>query len=162
MPINSRQKGAAGERELSRELEALTGIRLTRNLEQTRNGGHDLLTPADATGPAAETLARLALEVKRYAQAKPALIARWWQQAEDQADRAGLWPCLAYRADRQPWRIRLPMAAILPDWPAWPGPEWTMELDLMAFAALIREGSILPPATMRDAGDPEKDATFCG
>jgi hypothetical protein len=146
MPINSRTKGAQAERELAAALFDLTGIRLIRNLEQTRNGGHDLLMPEDASGPAAEALALLALEIKRYAAIKPALIAQWWQQTQTQADRAGLWPALAFRGDRQPWRIRLPLAAILPGWPHWAGETWTAELSLEGFCGLIRENALQPVA----------------
>ena len=45
--INSRAKGAAGEREFCKELAEHLGDALVeplkRNLEQTRNGGHDIL-----------------------------------------------------------------------------------------------------------------------
>lgn len=145
MPINSRQKGAQGEREFSATLFDQLGIRLQRNLTQTRNGGHDLLMPEDASGPAAESLSRVALEVKRYRAVTPALVTRWWTQAETQATQAGLWPCLAFRGDRQAWRLKLPVAALLIEWPHWQGVEWTAEVGLEAFAALAREGRIQPP-----------------
>ena len=49
----SRRKGASGEREFAAALDDLLGIRLTRNLEQSRGGGHDLELPEDSAGPVA-------------------------------------------------------------------------------------------------------------
>lgn len=107
--INSRTKGAGGEREFARLLAELTGHKPARNLEQSRNGGHDLL----ATDPD-HPLNHYALEVKRYSRITPALQDAWWQQAVGQAERAGLTPALAYRGDRQPWLIRVPLFAVSP------------------------------------------------
>ena len=141
----SRRKGATGEREFSAALAGLIGVTLARNLEQSRKGGHDLILPDDATGPVAETLARLAVEVKRYREAPPGRLALWWSQAVSQADRAGLWPALAYRADRHPWRVRLPLGCVRPDlFPLWADNELTADLPLPAFASLVREDGIAP------------------
>lgn len=142
----SRRKGASGEREFSLALHGLIGVRLARNLEQSRNGGHDLTVPPDATGPVADALGRLAFEIKRLASVTPASLAGWWDQAKGQAERVGLWPALAYRADRHPWRVRLPLACVRPDlFPLWAEAELTVDLPLPAFAALIREGAIADP-----------------
>lgn len=138
-----RRKGAGGEREFARALDDLLGIRLARNLEQSRRGGHDLIAPEAAAGPVAEALAGLAIEIKRYATCPPGSLATWWGQAVRQADAVSLWPCLAYRADRRPWRVRLPLAALRPDlFPVWHDPDLTADLPLPAFAALVREGAI--------------------
>lgn len=141
---SSRRKGASGEREFALDLEGLIGVRLRRNLEQSRRGGHDLTLPEGADGPVAATLARLALEVKRHATVTPASLAVWWNQAKGQADRARLWPCLAYRGDRQDWRIRLPLAAMWSTFTHWDDVAYTLDLSLLAFASLLREGLILP------------------
>lgn len=69
-----------GERDLCRAVEAELGVRLVRNLEQSRAGGHDLIVHPDATGPAADALRRLAIEVKRIARAHPADLSRFWSQ----------------------------------------------------------------------------------
>lgn len=92
----SRSKGAAGERELATLLRDRAGATVTRNLSQTRDGGHDL-----------EGLP-WAVEVKRYREAKRGLIRGWWEQACSQADLDGRPPLLAYRQDRDEWRFVLP------------------------------------------------------
>ena len=141
----SRRKGAGGEREFARALEDQVGLRLARNLEQSRQGGHDLTLPEEATGPVAEALAMLAVEVKRYREVSTGSLAAWWSQATRQAEDAGLWPVLAYRPDRAPWRVRLPLAALRPDlFPVWHDPDLTADLPLPAFASLVREGAICP------------------
>lgn len=142
----SRRKGASGEREFARALDDLLGVKLARNLEQSRRGGHDLIAPEEATGPVAEALARLAVEIKRYAAVTPGSLATWWSQACRQAEDVGLLPCLAYRPDRQPWRVRLPLACVRPDlFPVvWADDALTVDMGLPAFAALVRAGAICP------------------
>jgi hypothetical protein len=96
--INSRTKGKTAERELIGELKKLLPedmtIDLSRNLDQTRSGGHDILG-----------LDGWAIEVKRYAQVLPGDIERFWAQAVDQAGRCQQAPVLCYRADRRDWRV---------------------------------------------------------
>lgn len=139
MSAMQRSKGAAGEREVCRTLHDLLGIRLIRNLDQSRSGGHDLSVNPDDTGPAADALREFAPEVKRHARATDALLAQWWQQTTDQAARADLRPLLIYRQDRQEWRAVLRLADLRPDLPVWSGREWTAEVSLQGLAALIRE-----------------------
>ena len=88
MPINSRTKGKSGEREIVNLLKA-EGFDVSRNLDQTRDGGFDIVG-----------LDGIALEVKR---AKKPLISKWWSQAKAQA--VGKYPVLAYRLDNQKWRV---------------------------------------------------------
>ena len=147
MSASSRAKGATGEREFARALEELIGIKLVRNLEQSRRGGHDLIPPQDAAGPVAEALGRLAVEVKRYASAPSGSVSKWWLQAVGQGEAVNLWPALAYRADRQPWRVRLPLAAVRGDLfaVAWEDADLALDVALPGFAALVREGAIAPP-----------------
>jgi Holliday junction resolvase len=143
-----RTKGSAGERELARLIDEHLGVRLVRNLEQSRRGGHDLtLADAEDPNPVARVLARYAVEVKRYATASPALIRQWWSQAVEQALRASLTPCLAYREDRQDWRVVLPLCELTADLGSWSGVEWTAELSLVGFCAIVREAA----ATAQDA-----------
>jgi Holliday junction resolvase len=139
-----REKGAGAERELAGAIFDELGVRLVRNLEQSRRGGYDLTLAPHQSGPAAETLARFALEVKRHAQATRANLTAWWTQAETQAQAAGLVPALAYRADRAPWRFVLPLAELRPDLTRAPGLDFTAELSLPAFCALVREGPPTP------------------
>lgn len=95
--INSRAKGKSGERELIGELKKLLPSEmtseLTRNLDQTRDGGHDILG-----------LDGWALEVKRYAEVLPADLERFWQQAVEQARNNESRPALCFRQDRRAWR----------------------------------------------------------
>lgn len=101
----------------------------------------------DATGPAADALRRLAIEVKRIARAQPADLSRFWAQAVQQADRARLVPCLAYREDRRGWRLRLPLSTFRPgSFPLWASLDMNVDLALPAFCALIREGCALTHA----------------
>ena len=107
-PINSRSKGKTGELELSGIIADRLGVKLTRNLAQSRAGGHDLECVTNDTAMSA-FFAMLAIEVKRSKTTTPAQRDSWWQQATDQAARAGRVPLLAYRKDREGWRIQLPL-----------------------------------------------------
>lgn len=140
MPINSRRKGKAGELEFAEALHAELGVTLARNLEQSRNGGHDLVI-ADTTHPLAGSLGRFAIECKRYAAIKPALLSQWWRQTAQQAQYADKLPCLAFRADRQPWAVVVPLRALSRNFPLWTGEtlDYTAMLSVPGFAALVRE-----------------------
>jgi len=137
--MNSRAKGANGERELSRAIHGELGVRLIRNLEQSRRGGHDLIVDPDQTGPVAAALDRYAFECKRHSRATPSLLKTWWAQCCDQAAKTAKVPALAYREDRQDWRFRLPLHAVRPDLPETDGLDWTADLSLSGFCLLIRE-----------------------
>jgi Holliday junction resolvase len=137
--INSRQKGAAAERELCSYILDETGVKLVRNLEQSRSGGHDLTVEMEIDSDVATWLRRFAIEVKRHKEATPKLMAAWWAQAVEQAGRAGKEPLLAYRADRREWRIVMPLSVTCPSIPTWQGIEWTIETSLAAFCAMARE-----------------------
>jgi len=139
MSLNSRGKGAGAERELAAALFDELGVKLVRNLEQSRRGGHDLTLAPGEIGPVAAQLGRYAFEVKRHAKAPPALVKTWWNQAADQASAAGLVPALAYRPDRGDWRVVLPLMELRPGLTRAPGVEFTAELSLVGFAALVRE-----------------------
>lgn len=101
MTINSRNKGANGEREFANALADKFGIKPERNLSQSRGGGHDLLMSGE--------LGKFAVEVKRSKTVTDAKLIAWWKQAVDQAEKARLIPMLAYRADRQSWRVMIPL-----------------------------------------------------
>ena len=124
----SRRKGQSSERELFGILSDLLGTCVRRNVDQARNGGADGL---DVPG--------WAIECKRV---ESGFRGEWWSQAIDQAQRAGRRPALAYRASRQPWRVRLwlgdAVASVSPgvhvqDVRAW------IETDLETFALMVRE-----------------------
>ena len=124
MTDSQRRKGASGERELAGLLRELLGVDVTRNLMQARQGGADLL---GVTG--------WALEVKRAA--RPRLTA-WWLQACQQAEAVRLKPALAYRLDRQPWRVVLALRHVAAGFEHAPT-SMCVETDLEVFAALTRE-----------------------
>lgn len=127
--INSRAKGKAGERELIGELKELLPpemtSELTRNLDQTRDGGHDILGLGD-----------WALEVKRYAQVLPADLERFWEQTTTQARSDQKRPALAYRQDRRPWRVVLRISDVGGD--SGELYEHTVEMALSMFAQIVR------------------------
>lgn len=102
-PINSREKGAAAEREFAQLVRDLTGWVLLRNLDQSRSGGHDLMAAEDCP------LNRFAIEIKRHAVVRPHQVSEWWEQATQQAIKAGKTPLLACRADRGKWRVIVPV-----------------------------------------------------
>jgi Holliday junction resolvase len=110
-----RNKGAAGERELAKLLSDQLGAEVSRNLLQTREGGHDL----DGLP--------FALEVKRQEGLK---INTWWKQAVTQSQTSGLAPALAYRQSRRPWRFVVLCPALTGD--------HTAEISLGAFCEIVR------------------------
>jgi len=117
----SRTKGAQAERELAGMLRSELGD-VTRNLNQTRDGGCDLL----GVGP-------FALEVKRQEKLE---LRAWWQQACDQADRERLIPALAYRQSYRPWQFVVPAGALMHSIPM-DGPVAYLEID--GFVTVTRE-----------------------
>ena len=128
MSASQRNKGARGERELFGILADLLGTCVRRNVDQARNGGADGM---EVPG--------WAIDCKRV---ESGFRGEWWSQAIDQAQRAGRRPALAYRASRQPWRVRLwlgdALASVSPgvhvqDVRAW------VETDLETFSLLVRE-----------------------
>lgn len=117
-----RRKGATGERELIRLLRERLGTDIVRNLGQSRDGGHDLLG-----------VGRFALEVKRC---EKLALPSWWRQAVEQAEKAELYPALAYRQSRQPWRFVVPLAVLMGE-PV--GSQAVATLDLDGFCMAVRE-----------------------
>lgn len=99
---------------------------MTRNLTQSRSGGADTV---DVPG--------YAVEIKRQKQWQSA----WWNQTCEQAHLAGALPALAYRLDRKPWRVIVPICALHSGFAAQPwNLDYTVELSLNGFAAIVREG----------------------
>lgn len=100
--INARAKGKAGEREAADVLTGYIGHlfiaaghpvpELSRNLQQTREGGYDI-----------DGLPWLAIEVKRVeSEFQPA----WWAQVM-KARRPGQAAVVMYRRNLRPWRFRV-------------------------------------------------------
>lgn len=104
MSINVRQKGAEGEREVAKAMEAIirkcyidlgyplpeTAI-VQRNQNQSAVGGSDLTNTYG-----------LAIEVKRQ---EALSVNTWWKQCEASALRNGEIPVLIYRQNRKAWRV---------------------------------------------------------
>jgi hypothetical protein len=106
--INSRQKGARGEREFVAELNLIIAAVLAsqvwsieiadavqkciqRNQNQSAVGGCDLVNTFG-----------LAFEIKRVEQLH---IEMWWEQTTSQARRNDEHPVLAYRQNKQQWSV---------------------------------------------------------
>jgi hypothetical protein len=128
-----RTKGATGEREVLALLSERLGVKLERNLSQTRNGGADCVQ-----------LGRVRLEVKRQERLN---ISGWWKQAEEQAGyistpngvdiyedgRLNLIPVLAYRQSRKPWTFILDAADI----PILESRGHLLHMDIDTFCAIV-------------------------
>ena len=139
MAINSRDKGASSEREFCTIVYQWSGIRLIRNLEQSRLGGFDLIVHGDEVGHVADAFRSLAIECKRYGKVTPSLIKTWWQQARDQAERNRLHPILAYRADRHDWQVIAPLHLINATMGRNLGLESTATLSVIGFCSVIEK-----------------------
>lgn len=123
MSASQRRKGKSGELELSKLLREHLGVDVARNLAQAREGG------ADQSG-----LPGWALEVKRAAQPR---LPEWWLQTCQQAEAAGLRPVLAYRLDRQPWRVVLALRHVAAGFENAPL-SLRLETDIEVFVALVQ------------------------
>lgn len=121
MSAMQRDKGGRGEREFFALLSDELGTVVRRNIGQARAGG------ADGT-----EVPGWAIEVKRH---EGGFRQAWWDQAVAQARKAGALPALAYRASRQPWRVRLWIEAINDFYL----PGYCVEVDLPTFAMIVRE-----------------------
>jgi len=141
MTINSRSKGSGAELELSNIIYQWAGIRLIRNLEQSRSGGHDLIVHPDEAGACADSFRALAIECKRYGKVTPGLIKVWWQQFRNQAELNGLTPILAYRADRQDWQVIAPLHIINGSMSINLALDSTCSVSVKGFCSIIRDGT---------------------
>jgi hypothetical protein len=68
------------------------------------------------------------------------VLAGFWDQATKQADAAELIPCLAWRANRHPWQVTIPLSWLMAgaaDYPC--SIEFTATLPLEAFCLAVRE-----------------------
>lgn len=113
MPINIRQKGAEGEREVARTLNHIINRTLEklglpqtavdavqRNQNQSAVGGNDL---SGTFG--------ISIEVKRQ---EALSVNTWWKQCCDAAARNHEVPVLIYRQNRKSWHVVLMTDAMLP------------------------------------------------
>lgn len=133
MSASQRNKGQRGEREFCAALGEHLGEVLARELGAARDGGPDVLLGE-----------RWAVEIKRGEKLE---LAKWWQQACEQADQAQRWPALAYRQNRQPWAVRVPLDLVMFGERLWDSPggeqsDLTAEVSLAGFAAVVREANV--------------------
>lgn len=98
MGAKERNKGANGEREVCALLKSFTGSPFARNLDQTREGGGDVVF-----GP-------LLLEVKRQERLK---MPEWQAQATVSAQNAKLLPAVVWRRSREEWWVAMPLVQYL-------------------------------------------------
>ena len=94
----SRDKGQRGEREVCKILGEALGVSLTRNLEQTRDGGCDIIVNK-----------HWFIEVKFQEKYQ---LDVWWEQAVRQAKDKGKHPVLFFRKSREDWRVLMPYSLI--------------------------------------------------
>jgi hypothetical protein len=128
MPVMQRRKGARGEVEFSKALSEHLGETIKRELGAARDGGPDLLVGES-----------WAVEVKRSERLD---LERWWDQACEQAAAQQRYPALAYRQNRQPWRILVPLDVVLwgiKTWECQNTLDWTAQVSLAGFATVVRE-----------------------
>lgn len=128
MSASQRDKGNRGEREFCKALSEHLGETVTRELGSARDGGPDLLLGAN-----------WAVEIKRGQQLR---LEEWWDQACEQAAELYRYPALAYRQDRQPWRILVPLDIVLwgiKTWECQNTLDWTAQVSPAGFATVVRE-----------------------
>ena len=144
MAKNSRKKGKSGELELANLINDQLGQKyLIRNLDQTRDGGHDLdidqRIHEHDDSHIGQRLESMAIEVKRHHTCKPADIRQWWGQAVMQAERKKALPVLFYRGDRENWRCMFPIFKQL-DMKC---PDNCVTMSLPLFCQLVREPDLI-------------------
>lgn len=91
--INSRTKGASGERELAKFLKNRLKLDFMpeRNLEQVRSGGSDIIN-----------VYPFHFECKRV---EVLDLQSWWIQSKSSAMKDGAIPVVAFRQNRKPWEF---------------------------------------------------------
>ena len=125
MPINSRNKGAAFERQIASIIKDELGLEVKRNLDQYQSKGcYDLVG-----------LHGYALELKRYASITDSMKRTFWKQALEQTGEYEE-PILIYKADRQETRVVMLANDGLFDDEDYNG---TIDVSLHYFLALVRE-----------------------
>lgn len=96
MPLNARAKGAGGEREFCDWLSANFSIPApSRNLDQVRDGGADIICPP------------FAFEIKRVENVS---LTAWWNQVSKAVNKQtgkafGLEPVVAFRKNTKDWEF---------------------------------------------------------
>lgn len=105
------------------------GIKLHRDLEQTRTADHGDLISSDPSWP-------FCIECKRYAKGYLPKD-EWWEQVCTASDLVRKIPILIYKFDRLPIRVRVPIAFVQLEKTY--DKRYVADLDLPTFCYLVRE-----------------------
>jgi Holliday junction resolvase len=127
----SRMKGATAEREVANELFRELGMNFRRDLQQYQECERGDLVCEDPGFP-------FLIEIKRYANGwtcKPA----WEAQVFRAAEGTGLHPAIFYRFDRQTWRVRVYLDAVIEAVGGHSVSGHWLETDIQGFAWIARE-----------------------
>ena len=127
MGANSRTKGSTFERDIARELEAVTGVSFKRNLEQSRAADHGDLVPDNPAFP-------FLIECKRYAQGQTCQTP-WKDQATKAAAACGKIPAVVFKFDRLPIRVAVPLSCLCEG----AGPNEWAELSMSGLCYVAQE-----------------------
>ena len=107
--IDSRRKGAAGEREFIKEFEEVFKIKMKRNYDQYANGGDDFVVDI-IDSPISEYVDRkYSIECKRRRKINLSDRLNFWSQACCQAEAKSKIPIVVYREDYGQWRVMFPL-----------------------------------------------------
>ncbi len=120
--INQRDKGKRGERELCKLLSEDLGIKVERNLSQTREGGCDTIS-----------IDGFSIEIKHQETLR---LNDWWQQTLNQT-KSGEQPILFYKQNHKGWKAQIRLSTINSDFE---GTDYTCVIDYLTAVMLIREG----------------------
>ena len=126
---NSRNKGLRFELQIASQLHDELGIKLHRDLEQTRTADHGDLISNDPSWP-------FCIECKRYAKGYLPKD-EWWEQVCTASDLVRKIPILVYKFDRLPIRVRVPIAFVQLEKTY--DKRYVADLDLPTFCYLVRE-----------------------
>lgn len=129
--VNSRNKGAAFEREIAKALELELGISFRRDLEQYRSSDLGDLIADDPAFP-------FIVECKRYA-VGTGCQADWWRQAVRAAEAANKLPAVVYKFDRRDVRVVVNFTALYRAFGGRCTSDHQAELTLEAFCYIARE-----------------------
>lgn len=125
MGAMQRNKGSRAENQFASMLSDDLGFVVKRTLGQARDGGADIMLPP------------FAIQIKHAAKAQ---IKSWWQQTVTDAAKCKRVPVLAYKINRQGWRIRMRMKEVVGINEAWTyDVQYTEELDYAGFVLRLRE-----------------------
>ena len=126
---NSRNKGLRFELSIASLIDIDLGIKLHRNLEQSRTADHGDLISSDPSWP-------FCIECKRYASGYLPKN-EWWQQVCTASEAVRKIPILVYKFDRLPIRVRVPIGFVQLEKTY--DKRYVADLDFPTFCYLARE-----------------------